>query len=62
LSRRSEVTTPLSKKVKLLAPPPALGVVGRIGPRQEDWARKDGGSDQCNDKFGHVGVPSGVGH
>jgi hypothetical protein len=35
---------------------------GRGEPCQEDWARKDGGSDQCNDKAGHVGIPSGVGH
>ncbi len=42
--------------------PSALDVGGRVGPRQEDWARKDGGGDQCDDKFRHVGVPSGVGH
>ncbi len=40
--------------------PPALGVGGRVGPHQEDWARKDGGGNQCNDKVGHVGVPSGI--
>ncbi len=37
--------------------PPALGLGGRVGPRQ---AHKDGGANQCKDKVGHFGVLSGV--
>ncbi len=44
-----------------LKAPPQLDEGGRVGPRQEDWARKDGGGNQCDDKVGHVGVPFRVG-
>jgi hypothetical protein len=44
-----------------LKAPPELDQGGRVGPCQEDWARKDGGVNQCNDEVGCVGMPSGVG-
>jgi hypothetical protein len=70
-SKEGQVTVSLS--VSLLMPtgsvgllalkaPPQLDEVGRLGPRQEDWARKDGGGNQCNDEVGRIGIPSGVGH
>jgi hypothetical protein len=34
---------------------------GRVRPCQEDWACKDGGINQCNDKAGCGNVPSGGG-
>jgi hypothetical protein len=46
----------------VLKTPPSLDEGGRGGPHQEDWACKDGGGDQCNDKVGRTGIPSGVGH
>ncbi len=45
----------------VLKAPPQLDEGERVGPHQEDWARKDDGGNQCNDKVGRVGVPSGVG-
>jgi hypothetical protein len=45
----------------VLKAPPKLDVGGRVGPRQEDWAHKDGGVNQCNNKVRRVGVPSRVG-
>jgi hypothetical protein len=54
--------SPTGSVVQLaLKAPPQLDEGGRVGPRQEDWARKDDGGDQCNDKVGHVGVLSGGG-
>jgi hypothetical protein len=71
LSKEGQVTA--SPSVKLLSPtglvglqalkaPPQLDEGGRRGPCQEDWAHEDGGSNQCNDKVRHAGVPFGVGH
>ncbi len=66
-SKEGQVTVSLS--VSLLMPtgsvlkaPPQLDEVGRLGTRQEDWARMDGGGNQCNDEVGRIGIPSGVGH
>jgi hypothetical protein len=42
--------------------PPELDEGGRVEPCQEDWVRKVSGIGQCNNKVGHVGVPSGVDH
>jgi hypothetical protein len=42
-----------------LKAPPQLDEGGRVGPCQEDWALDDGGVNQCNDKVGCIGVPSG---
>ncbi len=37
-----------------LKAPPHLDEGGRGGPHQEDWARKDGGGNQCDDEVvGH---------
>ncbi len=69
-SKKGQVMASLS--VKLLLPtglvallalkaPPQLDEGGRGGPCQEDWARKDSGGKQCNDKVGHVGILSRVG-
>jgi hypothetical protein len=44
-----------------LKAPPQLDEGGRGGPHQEDWVRKDCGGNQCNDKVGCIGVPSGDG-
>jgi hypothetical protein len=69
-SKKVQVTA--SPSVKSLLPtakvallelkaPPELDDGGRGGPSQEDWACEDGGADQCNDKVGCTGVPSGFG-
>ena len=61
-----------SPSVKLLSPtglvallalkaPPQLDDGGRGGPHQEDWARKDGSGNQCNNQVGCASVPSGNG-
>jgi hypothetical protein len=63
----------MSLSVKLLLPtaevallalkaPPELDEGGRVGPCQEDWAREDGGVNQCNDKVRRISILSGVGH
>ncbi len=69
-SKKGQVMASLS--VKLLLPtgsvsllalkaPPQLDEGGRGGPRQEDWAREDGGGDQCNNEVGRTGRPLVVG-
>ncbi len=66
-SKEGQVTA--TPSVKLLLPkgsvgllelkaPPQLDEGGRGGPRQEDWAREDGGGDQCNNEVRHAGIPS----
>ncbi len=73
LSRRLYTMTPLSDKVRLLAPmwsvlwlaqeaPPALVDDGGVAPCLEDWVLKDGCVDQCNNEGKRVGVLSGFGH
>ncbi len=42
--------------------PPELDEGGRVGPCQEDWACKNGGVGQCNDRVGCVGIPSEFDH
>jgi hypothetical protein len=69
-SKKGQVMASLSVKsllltglVALLAlkAPPQLDEGGRGGPCQGDLACKEGGGNQCNDKVGCAGVPSGVG-
>ena len=43
-----------------LKAPPQLDEGGRGGPHQEDWAGKDGGGNQCDDKVRRAGVSYGV--
>jgi hypothetical protein len=62
----------VSLSVKLLLPtawvallalkaPPKVDEGGRVGPRQENWAHKDGDINQCNNKVGCGNKPSGGG-
>jgi hypothetical protein len=51
-------------KVALLAlkAPPELDEGGRVEPHLEDWARKDGGVDQCNNKVRPSTIGEGQGN
>jgi hypothetical protein len=44
-----------------LKAPSQLDEGGRVGRCQEDWAHADSGIDQCDNKVGRIGLPSGVG-
>jgi hypothetical protein len=67
-SKKGQVTGSPSMKspptglVALLAlkAPPQLDEGGRVGPRQKDWACKDGNGNQCDNKIGCPGLPSVV--
>jgi hypothetical protein len=70
LSMKGQVTASPSMKLVMpaaevallgLKAPPELDGGARVGPHQEDWACKDGGINQCDDKVGRGNEPSGGG-
>ncbi len=42
--------------------PPNIGRVWEGSTSLGDWVLQDSCVYQCNNKVGHIGVPSGVGH